>query len=112
MCLELYKLVQGVAMEKYRNTFANLALPLFAMSEPMPSKARRCCYPLPCLSPQSEAGHVAYYGDSRAPLPLPKSALGQSWAPPNVRTGPNGNRLYAKGMAAVQGIVQGQLLSS
>ena len=38
MCLELYKVVQGVALEKYRNTFANLALPLFAMSEPMPSR--------------------------------------------------------------------------
>ena len=38
VCLELYKVVQGVAMERYRNTFANLALPLFAMSEPMPSR--------------------------------------------------------------------------
>jgi hypothetical protein len=38
VCLELYKVVQDAPLEKYRNTFANLALPLFAMSEPVASK--------------------------------------------------------------------------
>lgn len=40
MCLELYKVVQDAPIEKYRNTFANLALPLFAMSEPVDAKVR------------------------------------------------------------------------
>lgn len=35
--LELLKVVRGAPMEAYRNTFANLALPLFAMAEPMPA---------------------------------------------------------------------------
>ncbi len=48
VCLELYKVVQDVPIEKYRNTFANLALPLFAMSEPVDSKV--CAFPVPsCL---------------------------------------------------------------
>lgn len=38
MCLELYKVVQAKKIEAYRNTFANLALPLFAMAEPVPPK--------------------------------------------------------------------------
>eukprot|EP00270_Netrium_digitus_P011470 TRINITY_DN3658_c0_g2_i1.p1 TRINITY_DN3658_c0_g2~~TRINITY_DN3658_c0_g2_i1.p1 ORF type:complete len:761 (-),score=244.34 TRINITY_DN3658_c0_g2_i1:199-2184(-) len=38
VCLELYKVVQGLAIEKLRNTFANLALPLFSMAEPVPTK--------------------------------------------------------------------------
>jgi hypothetical protein len=38
VCLELYKVVQQKPLEKYRNTFVNLALPLFAMSEPVSSK--------------------------------------------------------------------------
>lgn len=36
VCLELYKVLNEAPVEAYRNTFANLALPLFAMSEPMP----------------------------------------------------------------------------
>jgi ubiquitin-activating enzyme E1 len=38
VCLELYKVLQGKPVEAYRNTFANLALPLFAMAEPIPPK--------------------------------------------------------------------------
>lgn len=37
--LELYKVLQDKPLEAYRNTFANLALPLFAMSEPLPPKS-------------------------------------------------------------------------
>jgi len=36
VCLELYKLVQKHVIEKFRNTFVNLAFPLFACSEPLP----------------------------------------------------------------------------
>jgi ubiquitin-activating enzyme E1 len=32
------QVIQGKVLEAYRNTFANLALPLFAMSEPVPVK--------------------------------------------------------------------------
>lgn len=39
VCLELYKVVQNKPVEDYRNTFANLALPLFAMAEPLPMKS-------------------------------------------------------------------------
>lgn len=39
VCLELYKAVlPGKPVDAYRNTFANLALPLFAMAEPIPPK--------------------------------------------------------------------------
>ncbi len=38
VCLELYKVVASKPVEAYRNTFANLALPLFAMAEPIPPK--------------------------------------------------------------------------
>ncbi|KAK8995342.1 hypothetical protein V6N11_069780 [Hibiscus sabdariffa] len=39
VCLELYKVLDGAhKMEDYRNTFANLALPLFSMAEPVPPK--------------------------------------------------------------------------
>merc|ERR1711998_505553 len=33
-CLELYKVILGRDMAAFRNTFANLALPLFTLSEP------------------------------------------------------------------------------
>ncbi|KAL8102142.1 ubiquitin-activating enzyme E1 2-like isoform X1 [Apium graveolens] len=39
VCLELYKVLSGGhKVEEYRNTFANLALPLFSMAEPVPPK--------------------------------------------------------------------------
>lgn len=39
VCLELYKVIDGGhKLEDYRNTFANLALPLFSMAEPVPPK--------------------------------------------------------------------------
>lgn len=39
VCLELYKVLDGThKLEDYRNTFANLALPLFSMAEPVPPK--------------------------------------------------------------------------
>ena len=41
VCLELYKVVQGKPLEAFRNMYANLALPLFAASEPAPPKVFR-----------------------------------------------------------------------
>lgn len=38
VCLELYKTVQKKPIESFRNTFVNLALPLFSMAEPLPPK--------------------------------------------------------------------------
>ncbi|KAG2559580.1 hypothetical protein PVAP13_8KG176700 [Panicum virgatum] len=39
VCLELYKvLAGGHKVEDYRNTFANLAIPLFSVAEPVPPK--------------------------------------------------------------------------
>ncbi|CAM8967912.1 unnamed protein product [Rhodiola kirilowii] len=39
VCLELYKVLDGAhVVEDYRNTFANLALPLFSIAEPLPPK--------------------------------------------------------------------------
>ncbi|KAF6146977.1 hypothetical protein GIB67_036696 [Kingdonia uniflora] len=42
VCLELYKVLdKGHKVEDYRNTFANLALPLFSMAEPVPPKVMK-----------------------------------------------------------------------
>ncbi|XWS53372.1 hypothetical protein CRYUN_Cryun11dG0151900 [Craigia yunnanensis] len=42
VCLELYKVLDGAhKVEEYRNTFANLALPLFSMAEPVPPKVMK-----------------------------------------------------------------------
>ncbi|OMO82887.1 Ubiquitin/SUMO-activating enzyme E1 [Corchorus capsularis] len=42
VCLELYKVLDGGhKVEDYRNTFANLALPLFSMAEPVPPKVMK-----------------------------------------------------------------------
>ncbi|WCJ28001.1 ubiquitin-activating enzyme 1 [Euphorbia peplus] len=39
VCLELYKVIDGGhKVEDYKNSFANLALPLFSMAEPVPPK--------------------------------------------------------------------------
>jgi ubiquitin-activating enzyme E1 len=41
VCLELYKLLQNKKLEQYRNTFINLALPVFQQSDPVaPKKAK------------------------------------------------------------------------
>ena len=34
--IELYKTVQGLPVEAFRNSFVNLALPLVTFSEPLP----------------------------------------------------------------------------
>ncbi|KAF5200511.1 Ubiquitin-activating enzyme e1 [Thalictrum thalictroides] len=42
VCLELYKVLdRGHKVEDYRNTFANLALPLFSIAEPVPPKVMK-----------------------------------------------------------------------
>ncbi|XP_008789165.1 ubiquitin-activating enzyme E1 1 isoform X2 [Phoenix dactylifera] len=42
VCLELYKVLDGGhKLEDYRNTFANLALPLFSMAEPVAPKLNK-----------------------------------------------------------------------
>jgi ubiquitin-activating enzyme E1 len=44
IALELYKLVQRKPLESYRSSFANLALPIFSISEPVaPAYVLRIC---------------------------------------------------------------------
>jgi hypothetical protein len=43
IALELYKLVQRKPLEAYRSSFANLALPIFSISEPV-APAYVCCF--------------------------------------------------------------------
>eukprot|EP00753_Platysulcus_tardus_P002769 PLAT11883.1.p2 GENE.PLAT11883.1~~PLAT11883.1.p2 ORF type:complete len:1075 (+),score=593.60 PLAT11883.1:102-3227(+) len=38
VCMELYKLLQGKPLEDFTNSFINLALPYFMMTEPVPPK--------------------------------------------------------------------------
>jgi len=42
VCLELYKLVQGKHIADFRNTYANLAIPIFSSSEPMNTETKTC----------------------------------------------------------------------
>ena len=37
-CIEFMKLVQGLSLERYRNAFINLALPVFAFNAPLPAE--------------------------------------------------------------------------
>lgn len=62
VCLELYKVVQAAPLEAYRNTFANLALPLFAMSEPVASKVPAANPPLENLAGFRLALSMASFG--------------------------------------------------
>jgi ubiquitin-activating enzyme E1 len=42
VCLELYKVIAGQhSIEDFRNTFTNLALPLFSMAEPVLAKVMK-----------------------------------------------------------------------
>jgi len=41
VCLELYKVVLNLEIEKYRNSFVNLALPSFVQSEPSPCQVNK-----------------------------------------------------------------------
>ena len=38
ICLEMYKIIQGKSLDKYLNTFTNLAVPLFTSVTPEPPK--------------------------------------------------------------------------
>jgi hypothetical protein len=42
ICVELYKILLDKPVEQLRNTFSNLALPLFTSAEPDPPKATTC----------------------------------------------------------------------
>jgi len=45
VCLELFKMVQNKPIEAFRNTYVNLAIPMFAMSEPNPCSATTSTIP-------------------------------------------------------------------
>jgi hypothetical protein len=50
IALELYKLVQRKPLEAYRSSFANLALPIFSISEPVAPAYVCCCVCLVSLA--------------------------------------------------------------
>jgi hypothetical protein len=42
ICIELYKIIQHKNVNELRNSFVNLALPLFTSMEPEPPKSTKC----------------------------------------------------------------------
>jgi ubiquitin-activating enzyme E1 len=62
VCLELYKLLSNKPIEAYKSGFANLALPFFSMSEPLP--ARRYELALPSTTSFSHPAIVEKAGAS------------------------------------------------
>merc|ERR1711871_1648653 len=53
VCLELYKAVLDLPRERFRNAFANLALPLFALSEPFEAAKSNSRTETQCPDPQN-----------------------------------------------------------
>eukprot|EP00456_Euglypha_rotunda_P030551 TRINITY_DN23807_c0_g1_i2.p1 TRINITY_DN23807_c0_g1~~TRINITY_DN23807_c0_g1_i2.p1 ORF type:complete len:302 (+),score=60.62 TRINITY_DN23807_c0_g1_i2:135-908(+) len=42
VCLELYKLIQGKHLVDFRNTYVNLAVPIFTFSDPFAAETKKC----------------------------------------------------------------------
>ena len=64
VCLELYKLVLKRPLDSFKNSFANLALPLLTMSEPFPAATKALALPsdstlaLPAVESVAEGGRL------------------------------------------------------